>query len=205
MILFFTSLLSPLVPIIAGRKSRSVLWLYVITCLLFDLTIILLRRGLHVPHHPVTNIFLLTEFVLVSIVFKKQLEISHKGFWVFIVLSAGYFVFDTLHDSQYLRELNTEAGSYFYVIFILFSLYGFYKIIKKREMLLLEQSQEFWTNVAFLIYASGCCLFFIFKDYLKVNYPATFASLWGVFFLSLNIAKNLILAIAISKQKLRVA
>lgn len=204
-ILYFTSLLSPLVPIVAGWKTKGILWLYVIVSLFFDVAVIFLKRGLHVPHHPVTNLFLLVEFALVSTVFKKQLGIPGKAFGVLTALPVLYFLFDTLRDNLYMRELNTVAGSYFYFIFIIFSLYGFYKIITKQEILLLEESPAYWINVTFLIYASGVCLLFVFKDYLKDNYPAIFATLWGIFFLSLNVIKNLILAIAISKQKRNVA
>jgi hypothetical protein len=176
-ILLIFSILCPLIPLIAGIKKRfTLLWLYVMTGFCFDLVVVTQKRLLHVNQHPASNLFVLVEFILIS----------------------ALFVADTLNKTIY--DLNAFFASFFSLAYILYAITGFYVVLQKQKVLFLEKSSFFWINVAFLVYASGNLLLFLFKDYLRQNNAEFFGLLWHTFFLVLNISKNIFLAIALSSK-----
>ena len=196
--LAFISILSPLVPLLVGIKKRySILWLYVFTGFFFDLLISILKR-IPANRHWAANLFVLVEFLLISFYYKKKIFRSAIFFYSLIMILSAFFVCTTL--AKILTDLNTFGYSIFLFIFILYGITGLYLILKEKKMLFIEKSSFFWANAAFILYASGNFLLFLFKDFMHEKNLLAFNLLWAVCFLTLNILKNLLLAIALSSK-----
>ena len=185
-------------PLIAGIKKRfSLLWLYVLTGFFFDILVSVLKR-MQMNRHGATNMFVLAEFLFISFYYKKKIFKSNIFFYVFVLSLTLFFLCNTLAKS--LKDLNTFGYSIFLFTFILYGIVGLYRILKEQKMLFLEKSSFFWANVAFILYASGNFMLFLFKDYLNEKDIIAFHLLWTVSFITLNILKNLILAISLSSK-----
>ena len=196
--LLFTSIFPPLVPLIIGiKKKYSLLWLYVLTGFLFDLLIITLKR-ISANRHWAANLFVLLEFVLISFYYKKKVFTNTAFFYAFIISLSAFFILNTL--SKIFKDLNTFGYSIFLFTFILYGIIGLYLILKEQKIFFIEKSSFFWANAAFILYASGNLLLFLFKDYLHEKNVLAFNFLWTVSFLTLNILKNLLLAISLSSK-----
>ncbi len=195
------SISSPLIALIVGRKKRySTLWFYVLVGLSFDLLLVFLKRVLHTHHLWAGNIFILIEFLFISFIYKQNLIKNNFIFYLLITILSMFFIVNTLQKSVY--DLNTFGGSFFYLAFIFYSIFGFFLLLKEQKVPSLEKSSFFWINVAFIIYSSGNFLLFLFKDYLQQNENELFLLLWSSFFLILNILKNTFLGIALSTKTL---
>jgi hypothetical protein len=114
------------------------------------------------------------------------------GFSFFIIhtsLTKGWFV------------INRVGTSVLLSIYTLCCIAGFLKILKEQRILHLEKSYQFWANVAILIYSSGAFFIFLAADTIRAENKAAMSQLWGTLFLSLNILKNILLGIALSKKE----
>lgn len=196
-LLLILSILSPLVAIIAGfgTRKQTLLWYYPLTGFVFDVTISFLKRGLHMSHKWPANIFILAEFILISCIYRKHLFRSRKAFILFVT---GFSLAFTAHTLSYsLLEFNKTGSSIFTFIYIIYGIYGLYTILKKQDVIYLEKSWFFWLNVALIIYASGNFLLFLFRDYMVRENRELYLLLWKNVFLTLNIIKNLLLAVSL--------
>lgn len=196
LILYLVSLLSPLLPLILCYKQRhTLLWKYILVAFVFDILTTVLKRGLHIPHHPVTNTFILTEFILLAFIYKKELSINPILFYIPLAVISIFFITDTVPIALY--ELNTVGASTFSIVYIILAVTGLYKMLADAEGLNYNRSYFFWLNVAILVYASGILFLFLFKDYLKAHDNKLFSILWSIFFRSLNTFKNIFLTLAL--------
>lgn len=196
--LLYASILSALIPISIGmRNSSNLLWTYVLLAFLADILQLLLKRVLHVPHHPVANSFALTEFLLISFIYKKEIFRNDRSFYGFVVSLSSVFVIGIFMQEGGIFKMNTTGASFFYFSYIIYGIAGFYMILKKQQVLFIERSSFFWVNVALLLYASGCVLTLLFHHNLDEKF---FLFLWHICFRILNISKNIILAVALSRK-----
>jgi hypothetical protein len=195
------SILSPLVTILVGYKSRlTLLWLYVATGLVFDIAINVARRVFHVNHFWLANLYVLSEFILISFIYKEKL---YKNRYVFLVVTSLLpilFIGGTVRNSIW--SFNTNGASIFYIVYIVYALLGFYTLLKEQRFLFLENSAFFWMNVAFLLYGSSNFILFLFTDYLRANNDELFKLLWSTFFLIINTLVYVLLAVALTRRKL---
>ncbi len=197
-ILLYASVLSAIIPIIVGiRKRNSLLWTYVAIAFLADVLQLILKRGLHLPHHPVANVFILTEFLLISYIYKDEIFKNVKIFYGLVVLLSSVFVIGVFAQEETIFKMNTTGASFFYFTYIIYAIAGFFMILKKQQVLFIERSSFFWMNVALLLYASGNVLTLLFHNNLDEKF---FLFLWHIFFRVLNISKNVILAVALSRK-----
>lgn len=193
------SILSPLFPLIAGFRRRfTLLWLYVLTGFSFDLLITLIRRVLHWPHYLAANLFVLAEFLLVSFIYKDKIFKKPALFYSFTGLLSLFFIATTYEKA--VADFNTFGSSFFSFSYIIYGIAGLYTLLQEQKVVFLEKSSFFWVNVAFIIYASGNFLLFLFRYYLQENDLELYKLLWSTFFLSLNVVKNILLGIALSKK-----
>ena len=196
-VLLVLSIASNLLPLLFGHKKRyTVLWWYVLTSLVFDLLVTTLRRVFDVQYHWATNLFVLTEFVFVSYVYRDRILKHPYVFYGVLVTVGGYFIVDTLCTTM--LRLNTFGYSLFLLAYIIYSICGLLSILKRQEVVFLETSSFFWMNVAFIIYASGDFLSILFTSYIQDRAHPLFVFLWSVSFKIFNIVKNIFLAKAVS-------
>lgn len=196
--LILISILSACIPILAGWRARhSLLWLYACLCLGTDVLISVLRRLTHFEYLWPGNVFVLLEFLLISMVYARQIAKGRPYFYLPVIALAALFVTDTLYKSVW--QINRAGCSYLQLVFIVYALAGFYSLLRTQKILQLERSWFFWLNAAFLIYSSGSFFIFLARDILAKQDPGlhTYTQLWNTVFLALNITKNLLLATAL--------
>lgn len=199
-LLLYASLMSALIPIIIGYKSnKNLLWLYPIAGFSFDLLTVFFKRGLHLNHFWIGNVFILTEFIILSLIYYQTVFGKKKQFAIVAISLLTLFVISTSVFSW--LKINVSIASLFYCCYIFYGIAGLYCILKRQEIISITGSGFFWMNVAVLIYASGSFLLLLFWDHLLAHDAKLFLNLWSSIFLSLNIVKNILLALSLYYYK----
>jgi hypothetical protein len=193
------SIFSPLIALVAGYRQRfTLLWYYVLAGLFFDLLLPLLKRGLEVNHFWAGNLFILVEFLMISFYYRERIFRNKLLFGSIVLIGSMFFITSTTVKSVF--AFNAFGASVFFFVYIVYGIVGLYKMLQAQNELFLERSSFFWVNVAFIIYASGNFLLFLFMDYLRQHDDKTLLMLWATSFQILNIIKNIVLGIALSKK-----
>jgi hypothetical protein len=204
-VILFMSNVSALPAIWIGRKERSVLWSYALACFTADALSFTFRQ-FHINHSIVSNLFLITEFVLIATYFKLILiGKSHKYAFLAIVstvclLFAWRTVVNTIRANSDAEAFNYKDAAWFSVCYMLLSIAGLYKVMSEMETVRIEQSPLFLSCVAILLYASGTLFPFIYKDivlHTEPEFEQFKKKIWPYFFLPLNIIKNVLLAFSL--------
>jgi hypothetical protein len=194
------SITSPIVTLILGWKNKcTLLWLLVATGLLFDLLTTFVRRVLYFNHLWVANLSVVAEFVIISLIYRSILSAKLRVPLLFIISIAGIFSFFTLKNSIY--TFNTVGASAFYLLYIIYSIAGFYFFLQDQQHIFLEKSSTFWTHTAFLIFGSGGVLILLFSDFIRTQDVAIFRILWAIVYALVNIIVNALIAIALTRTK----
>lgn len=201
-LIYYTSILSPALVLIAGRKQKTVLWYYAMVCLLADLVSFYLFK-MQRPHAIVSNSFLLLEFLFFGYYFLQPLV--HRRFRVFtiitaLIISIAYIVYTyNLHQIAIKDSLtiNYTFATYFYFCYIIFCLLSLFNILQKAEETHLGSSPEFYATIGILIYASAVFMLFAFRKVLEHEYADLLRKYWGAVFQPANILKNVFLAISV--------
>lgn len=192
LIIFYLSVLSALFPIWTGRKIKNTMWYYALACLVFDINSVCLKI-LNIERLWASNLFILIEFTLISSYFYQYVfeERFKKRILIILFLIAGYFIIDTFLHS--VLKPNYVGATIFYCLYVLFSIFGLYKVMKAIEFLMIEKSPLFIFCIAFLIYASGSIVIFLFEyELLKIN-KAFISAMWQFVRNPMNILKNILL------------
>lgn len=200
--LLLISILSPLIPIIAGFRNRSnTLWWYSICSILNDCMIPVIRKTLGAEISVSSNIFAICEFILLLFYYKNRVFRRDTLFYFVLFVNIFLFLALTSSDTGWLT-LNRLGISIFMIQYIGLSIAGFLTILRQQKIVFLERSSFFWSNVAILTYSSGAFFLFLFTIHItdSEDWLALYR-LWGTLFLSLNILKNILLGIALSKKE----
>lgn len=201
-LIYYASIFSPIIAIWSGRKVNSTLWYYAIVCLFAD-TVSYVLKHMDISHALVSNFFLISEFLLVTTYFKQNLlpkkyRAVFTAILLLIVVAYGYNTLQryigAVSDSQ---AYNYIDASFFYIVYIICSLLGFYSLISNISTVRIERSHFFWACIAILLYASGVLFLLIFKDNATIEDMEMFKNLWTYFFKPLNIVKNLLIALSL--------
>lgn len=195
--LLLLSIFSPLVPLVTGfRRKNSLLWVYPLVAFFFDLLGSFLKRGLHVDNGWAANLFMLTEFILLSFLFKDRIfRNSTVLFYLFLTGLSLFFIGYTLTHSVW--KFNMLACCPFLLMYLCYGIAGLYALLQKQETTHVERSWFFWFNVAVLVYAAGAFLIYLFKDYLIRIDEEKYMGLWSNVYLLVNITKNILLGVAL--------
>lgn len=198
--MLFLSICSPLLPLIAGWSKRcTTLWYYVLSALSVDLTAYLFKHILHLSYYWLSNVFVLLEFLFLTYYYKNSIFKNAMLFRIISIAGAIVFLVHTTASVHWLT-FNYTASSVLYCYYMVLAIAGFYHLLREKKMLFLEQSQFFWANVAILIYASGNFFIFLLRNSVQASDPKMMMVLWTSVFLSLNILKNVLLGVALSKK-----
>ncbi len=196
------SYVSSLPALYIGRKSRPLFWWYCLVSFIADL----LNRCfiiLEIPHGIITNLFLLSEWLLIGTYLTKAIfgRQHNSGRQAGIVLVAVGFIAWILYHG--FNKASYSAAIVLYCIYISLLLACLYKIMRDFEYLQLEKSPLFMFCAVFLFFTAGSITLFGIKNYLDAHNPALSNSLWAIHNI-LNILKNSVLAYCIyllQKQK----
>lgn len=193
------SIISPIIPLWVGRnEKKSLLWIHAATGISFDILINIERRLLHGNYYWLANLFVIAEFLIISAIYR---HLFSRNTWLFcglLAMLSVYFCVATIHTSVW--KFNTSGASVFYFTYVVYAILGLYRMLTEQKFMFLDQSREFWVHCAFLIYGSGNFLLFLFSDYLMASDNSMFKLLWSLFFLTINITLNILLAIALSRK-----
>jgi len=177
------------------RKHFPLLWFYPLTGFAFDILVSIFKRIGSGGNGWVSNLFVLTEFLILSFIYRKRVFPNDRVFFLFTGALVLFFISTTFNTS--LVRFNLFGASFFSFSYIVYGLLGFRSILKEKDIMALERYWFFWLNTAVLTYASGTFLLFLFRDYLWSVNEVFYKQLWNSLFLSLNIIKNLLLAVAL--------
>lgn len=201
-IVLYISICSPLFVLYAGRKEKALLWWYALAALFSDVSgLVSMLSHFKIPGHG--NIFMVIELCFITAYFNRV----YKKRWL-ITLLCFVLVFFFFYHQLFLRQYDTTvpysryrvdltAGALFYLLYIILSIAGFYKLVTGPLIDNILRSGFFWVNVTFLIYASGVFFMFMFAETIRKQDVALGAMLWSTLFCGLNITKNILLAKAL--------
>lgn len=201
--LLFTSMASPMFAIIAGRRlyRRSFLWYYCVIAMIFDILAYILKNIVHVNYYWPGNVFVTIEFLSFIFFFRStEFSLSRKFLPLSLIVLVIYF---STFVKRSFFELNSFGISLLYFYYIILSLLGFHRALIKPKAFFIEKTSFFWANTAIFIYTSGAFFILLFQEVLKKQNVQVLAEIWGTLFLSLNILKNILLGIALSKKEER--
>lgn len=205
-IIMYLSIFSPLLPLIVGlRKRTTLLWLYALAGFSFDIILIIVRDYCTYKHITppnlslAENIFLVLEFVLISLYYRNKVFIKSQLFIVVMAVLISLYILSNV--TKYYAVLNLVGGTIFDFSCIIYAVIGFYSLIKKREVIFLDKSPFFWVNVALLIYCTGNFLIFLFGAYFQEKDKHFLINLW-VFHNVLNILFSVLIAISFLKRNI---
>jgi hypothetical protein len=192
------SVASCLIPLIAGYKRRaSILWLYLLLSFSFDILTIIAKRGFNYSPIPLGNVYCLIEFIILSVYYYRFVKTRHVLFGSIAALLAVLYI---VRLAVYGINDNNGIGlSVFALTYIVYSLWGFYRLIKDSNVENIVQSSFFIVNVAVLLGFAGKFLIYFFADYLYVHQYSALSALW-MFVKILNVAVNILFAIALSNK-----
>jgi hypothetical protein len=162
----------------------------------------LFKRVLHRNFEWQGNVFALIEFTLIAFYYRHKILKSNNRFYIFWTTGLVFFLAYTSFSHHWF-SFNGLAISVLLLSYMSLGILGFYTLIKEQKTMFIEQSSFFWANVAIFIYASGTFFLFLLADRLKKNDMNSLMLLWSTVFLSLNILKNGLLGIALSKKTIR--
>jgi hypothetical protein len=130
---------------------------------------------------------------------KKVFYKKNTFFFVLLILGLLFFISHTTQTHNWFK-LNRKGISILTLVYIINCIISFHNILREQKVIFLEKLSFFWVNTALLLYSSGA--FFLFLIYDDLNNKEQ-KMLWGTVFLSLNILKNILLGIALSKKEER--
>lgn len=152
---------------------------------------------------------MLSEFVLITYHFKRALlQKRFENLYIVVaaIVSALYFISTYAKHTKAkddVQAYNYFDASFFYAVYIILALLGLYKVMKEARETSIERSPLFLSSVAFLLYASGVLLLFLFKDAATTTDKELYGMLWIYFFRPLNIIKNILLAFSLKNASRR--
>jgi hypothetical protein len=203
MLLSFISILSPLFPILLGakRNRRSYIWWYAWAGMIADLVVFFLKHICKQPTAWVSNVFVITEFVLILLYFSAKV-FRFKIFPLLVMMGTGliFFAFTTFYFKGPFK-VNLIGISVLNVIYIILCVLGYYRILKEQQIVHLEKYSGFWIISGIFIYASGSFFLFLEADALTAVNAKLMMMFWLSLFAPLNTLKNILLGIGLSKSE----
>lgn len=193
-----------MVPITVGIRNRSsLLWLYAVTGLCFDVLVSLI-----LPNDFYKSIgailFLVVEFIIISAYYHRRLfsayKTAHSYTVVALILLFLTYAIAKTNFTDLSTCINISGSIVFFLVYIIYVIIGLYTIIRQQNIMFLEKSSFFWATVAILIYASGMFVLILLFDVLDVKFHELLGQLWTPITCTINIIEYLILSLALSSK-----
>jgi hypothetical protein len=202
LIALWISILSPLLPLVLGWKSRrSLIWYYAAMSLSFDLLVSLLKRVFHLPHHGISDLFMMAEYVVFSTIFLRLLGAKGNRFWLLLIVPGALYLIHYFWTGKADGDLTGEAA--LYVLFIIYCLAGFRRLLDSPTERFVTRLPQFWFYTGILLYCSGTVVIFLSKDFMRSYNDPFFLMLWGTVYCLLNATKNAFLAVSLRRATQR--
>ena len=183
-----------LIPFIIGivkyrklDKAFRILFFFVVVGVIAEVSSLLARHLLDSRNTMLQgNFYLLSSFLLLSWYYIEVLKelVKPKIFWI-IVLIFETGAFTNLLIIGSLREYPSVSQSVSKILFLVYSLAFFHKIMVEAKIKTLWKDPYFLVNLAVLIYYAGN-LFFSVLFNIMLNYSREFTKVAAVYFSFLN-------------------
>jgi hypothetical protein len=149
------------------------------------------------------HFFTVVEYTLLSLFYINFFKGYFKPFTFYVCMPLFYIVafFDYMING--IATIDDFSISVESMIFIGYSLFWFYFVLKNLLFENLLSSPAFWINTAILVYFAGNLLLFTFSEYLLSNYPGRSTSIWTIIHSFINILFNILLATGVWKTRIR--
>lgn len=194
------SIIVPLVIAVLHRKSMSTdlrpLYFSLSISLICDVLAYFMARN-SLNTHWVGNIYLATQFFLLVLVFRNQF--SNRRIVDFIL--AIFILFFAINISFFQGPLifNSISNIVACLILIAFCLSYFYLLLNNLPIVHIQHLPMLWISFGVLTYYGGNFFLFLVKNYLTYGEAGSHKIMWILHNL-LNIAKNILFAIALWKS-----
>lgn len=196
----YTSVASAILPSIFGfpllRKKKPdpslfVLWLLVVFAFVMDLLPPISRKLVT----ELGNTYRLFEFLFLLIIY--YYAISNKSRNAFIAIGVAYVIF-FFSDLLFFQagQLNTFSITITAAVFIIFSVFHFFKLMKDLPSTHIHQLPMFWVDTAVLVYFAGAFFIFLLRNYLIEVLKDDQIVYWSLHNI-LNIIKNILFAVGL--------
>lgn len=183
-----------------ARFSKSNKWLSVYLIILPFLVLWMNHEAYqHKNNMYLKHVLAHLEIIIFSIYYYFLFEKRYFKLLVF-VLFIGYIIFSTF-DTIYFEPFTiypANLGFIYSLMIILYSLFFFFEIYEKGEVLYIERHPHFWINSALLLYYAGTLLLGLFENYLMYKIPRDRFMYLNSFFSVMTIVFNILVCIGLS-------
>lgn len=146
-------------------------------------------------------IYTFIEFITISFFYSTFFRDHFKPFFIYIVLISYLLTCIFLLKIFGLRLANNYMLPIESFIFINYSLFFFFFILKNLIFENLLKSSLFWINTGILFYFSGNLCIFIFSNYIVHHLSTKYSLLYGITHISFNILMNVFFSIGFWKLR----
>jgi len=137
------------------------------------------------------------EFPIVLYYYFKNLPIAPKHGLLIGLLNT--LVFTSLMFFDF-HGFNSYGFAFNYVVYMIFSFLGFYKMFTSDNYIRLEKSSFFWGNTAFLISSSTSFIIYLFKSYTNNVDRNLSEFIWDYFWVGILIIFYALITVALLQK-----
>jgi hypothetical protein len=197
------SILLPLAVFIFAQNRKKLpagVWLLGALLLasgLSDLLCLVLYKHFGINPNTIVSIYLCVQFALLSSIYSTAFTIPvHKKIISAIAILFIVFAAINLFFIQGVTGFNTNLFTISSIVFVLYAIFYFYRLIRELPEPFIERMHMFWINTAVFIYFGINLFLFVTVDRLILKADNQFLLSWGLHNGS-NALKNVIFTIAL--------
>lgn len=197
------SILIPLAVFIFARSRKKLpdtIWLLGVLLLssgLSDILCLVLYTQFGVNPNTIVSIYLWIQFMLLSGIYYISFTLpTYKKVIRVIGILFTIFAAANMFFIQGVQGFNTNSFTISSIIFVIYSVIYFYRLIRELPEPYIERMHMFWVNTAVFIYFGINLFLFITVDRLIIKADNQFLLSWGLHNSS-NALKNIIFTIAV--------
>ncbi len=154
-------------------------------------SLILMNSGF--GNWPIGNGFLIVQFIMFSLILKKDNELTFFSFSFFACLIFAIINFLFLQGP---KSFNSYSAYICGLMMIISALVYLYRLLNEMPVEQIQKLPLFWVAFGVLVYYGGTLFLFLFNNYLLKHLLASHQVIW-VLHNVLNITKNAFLFIAL--------
>jgi hypothetical protein len=147
------------------------------------------------------RIFTILEFTLLSLFYYRFFKAYFNSNFFYVVLPVFYAIAFFDYQKNGWDKLDDLSISVESVVFICYSLFLYYYVLKNLLFNNLLNSSVFWINTGILLYFSGNLVLFVFSNYLLVSNNSVHNILWSTIHTFFNLTYNILLSIGFWKAR----
>lgn len=161
------STFSPILPLIAGvRKKLDLVWIYMLTGLVFNLLIGRIFRGTDTSRF-LANCYIILEFLLISLLYIKYFAGKRKMLFYGGYIMLLFAVYDIIRSGPY--HFNGFAAAIVSVTYLAYCISSLYDIMLDNRIQNVFHSSLFLFTIGFLVYFSGMFMLYVSDSYFNTH------------------------------------